>query len=106
MSTWRMTREPGNGEAIRLLMVREGDKSLRRGAVHEPACWLRSESEERPSRVREVSEEEHGENRRQHDNRQGDEDGGFDRPGDGLLRRTDRWLGDGHIPKHARGVEE
>src|SRR5207247_8934268 len=36
MSTWRMTREPDDGEAIRLLMVRVGDKSLRRGGVREP----------------------------------------------------------------------
>src|SRR2546428_11673947 len=101
MSTWRMTREPGNGEAIRRLMVREGDKSLRRGAVHEPACWLRSESEERPSRVREVSEEEHGENRGQHDNRQGDEDGCFDRPWDGVLRRADLRPEALHLTDHA-----
>src|SRR5947199_5939330 len=40
MSTWRMTREPGAGKAIRLLMVRGGDKSLRRGAVREPVCRL------------------------------------------------------------------
>src|SRR2546425_8358781 len=106
MSTWRMTREPGDGEAIRLLMVRGGDKSLRRGAVHEPACRLRSESEERPSRVREVSEEEHGENRSQHDNRQGDEDGCLDRPGDGLLRRADLRLADVHVPDQSRVIVE
>src|SRR3989454_11489155 len=106
MSTWRMTREPGNGEAIRLLMVRGGDKSLRREAVHERVCRLRSESEERPSRVREVSEEEHGEKGGQHDNRQGDEDGRFDRPGDGLLRRTDLRLEDVHVPDHPRVIVE
>src|SRR5947199_8582066 len=36
MSTWMMTREPEDGEAIRLLMVRVGDKSLRRRGVREP----------------------------------------------------------------------
>src|SRR2546429_9965321 len=36
MSTWMMTREPEDGEAIRLLMVRAGDKNLRRGGVREP----------------------------------------------------------------------
>src|SRR2546426_10715536 len=36
MSTWMMTREPDDGEAIRLLMVRVGDKSLRRRGVREP----------------------------------------------------------------------
>src|SRR2546425_9558892 len=104
MSTWMMTREPEEGEAIRLLMARGGDKSLRRGGLREPVFRLRSESEERPSRVRQVSEEEHGENRGQHDNRQGDEDGCLDRAGDGLLRRTDVRLEDVHVPDHPRVI--
>src|SRR3989442_27815 len=106
MSTWRMTREPEDGEAIRLLMVRAGDKRLRRGAVCEPVSWLRSESEERPSRVREVSEEEHGEDGGQHDNRQGDEDGRLDGPGDRLLRGADLRFEDVHVPDHPRVIVE
>src|SRR5947208_3175593 len=85
-------------------MVRGGDKSLRRGAVREPVCRRRSESEERPSRVREVSEEEHGEDGGQHDNRQGDEDGGVDGPGDRLFRGTGLRVEDVHVPNHARVV--
>src|SRR5947208_8511525 len=103
MSTWRMTREPGAGKAIRLLMVRGGDKSLRRGRAR-TGLPGRSESEERPSRVREVSEEEHGEDGGQHDNRQGDEDGGVDGPGDRLFRGTGLRLEDVHIPDHARVI--
>src|SRR2546426_10642991 len=105
MSTWRMTREPGNGEAIRLLMVRVGDKSLRMGAVHEPACWRRSESEERPRRGREVSEEEHGENRGQHADRQGDGDGCFDRAWDALLCHAGLRVDGGRIPGHTRVID-
>src|SRR5438552_11358932 len=106
MSTWRMTREPGDGEAIRLLMVRGGDKSVRRGAVRGPVCQLRSETKERPSRVRQVAEKEHGEDGGQHDNRQGDEDGRFNRPGDNLLRRADLRLEDVHVPDDARVIVE
>src|SRR5881397_1705582 len=106
MSTWMMTREPEDGEAIRLLMVRVGDKSLRRGAMCEPVSGRRSESEERPSRVRQVSEEEHGEDGGQHDNRQGDEDGRLDGPRDRLLRGTDLRLEDVHVPNHPRVIVE
>src|SRR6266704_4929062 len=65
-----------------------------------------SESEERPSRVREVSEEEHGEDGGQHDDRQGDEDRGVDGPGDRLFRGTGLRLEDVHIPDHARVIVE
>src|SRR5881409_1252243 len=68
-----------------------------------PSC---SESEERARRIRQVAEEEHGDHGRQHDNREGDEHRGTDRPSDGLLRRAGLRLEDVHVPDHPRVVVE
>src|SRR2546430_15182763 len=64
------------------------------------------ESEERARRVRQVAEEEHGDDGRQHDDRQGNEHCGTDRPRDRRLGRTRLGLEDVNVPDHPRVIVE